>query len=78
MSLGLTNAENSIMNYESQPVFTINKEKGIPGKEQIRTVSQKRLMQSLMQKPQHKQGTTKFNNEMDERTIAPLTSEDLT
>ena len=68
----------SSANYESMPVFTINKSRGIPGKQDIRNSnSLSNRMASLMSMPKHKSGTTKFDVKTNDRTIAPLTSEDL-
>ena len=68
----------SPVNYESMPVFQIQKSKGIPGMSNIRTGNTQHVrMRSLMSRPNHKSGTTKFDVTTDLRTIAPLTSEDI-
>ena len=65
-------------NYESMPVFQINKSKGIPGIANIRTNNTSHVrMRSLMSRPNHKSGTTKFDVTSHLRTINPLTSEDI-
>ena len=80
MAMGLTTPKglNSPINFESMPAFTISTMKGIPDKGNIRTENTSRnRMDSLMRVPQHKSGTSKFDKERDQRTIAPLTSEDI-
>lgn len=70
-------------NYESMPVFSIDRTKGIPkfrsggaGAGAAGRKSETR-MASLMSRPPHKSGTTKFDVGRDRRTIASLTSEDI-
>ena len=66
------------------PVFSIDRSKGIPkfrsggglGGALAGRKSETR-MASLMSRPPHKSGTTKFDVGRDQRTIAPLTSEDI-
>ena len=68
----------SSANYESMPVFSINKSRGIPAKHDIRNSNHSaNRLASLMSLPKHKSGTTKFDVNTNDRTIAPLTSEDL-
>ena len=80
MSLGLASPKSSARGFDldSMPAFTIISGKGIPDKATIRTgeTSRNRL-DSLMRMPDHKSGTTKFDKSTHNRTIAPLTSEDI-
>ena len=65
--------------YDSAPAFKIASEKGIPNKGSIRSIARnKERMEVLMQMPNHKSGTTKFDGDPNKRTIAPLTGEDVT
>ena len=80
LSLGLSGIKgiSSPMNFESIPAFTIKTAKGIPDKSLIRTENTSRnRMGSLTRMPNHKQGTEKFDKSVHDRSIAPLTSEDI-
>jgi len=60
------------------PAFKIQTSKGIPDKIQIRTENTSRnRLNSLMRMPNHKLGTIKFDKSVHNRSIAPLTSEDI-
>ena len=80
MSLGLTSPKglNTGLNFESMPAFTVKSTKKIPDKSIIRTENTSRnRMGSLMKVPNHRQGTEKFDKSVHDRTINPLTSEDI-
>ena len=80
MSLGLSSPKGTarVMDLDSMPAFTIASGKGIPDKATIRTENTSRnRLDSLMRMPDHKSGTTKFDKSTHNRTIAPLTSEDI-
>ena len=65
--------------YDSAPAFSISPEKGIPGKGSISQVNRTReRITDLMNLPNHKSGTVKFDGDPLKRTIAPLTGEDTT
>ena len=80
MSLGLNSPKGTarVMDLDAMPAFTIAAGKGIPDKATIRTENTSRnRLDSLMRMPDHKSGTTKFDKSTHNRTIAPLTSEDI-
>lgn len=80
MSIGLSSPKAGIGmgNFESMPAFTITAGRGIPEKGSIRSGDTSRTrMFSLMRMPSHKSGTTKFDPLTHNRTISPLTSEDI-
>mmetsp|Transcript_15944 Transcript_15944/g.21631 ORF Transcript_15944/g.21631 Transcript_15944/m.21631 type:complete len:266 (-) Transcript_15944:416-1213(-) len=80
MSLGLSSPKgmSRAMDLDHMPAFTIVTQKGIPDKAAIRTENTSRnRLDSLMRMPDHKSGTTKFDKSTHNRTIAPLTSEDI-
>lgn len=72
-----TSGANSPVNFESMPVFQVNSTMKIPDKSDYRTEVKPRRMASLLSRPLHKSGTTKFDVTTDVRSIAPLTSEDI-
>lgn len=79
MSLGLSSPRaNSPKSPKTSLAFTIEKDRGIPTKDEMRTAdARSNRMDSLLRMPAHKQGTTKFDAVADQRTIAPLTQEDI-
>ena len=78
MSLGLTSPKGTALNFESMPAFTVKSTNKIPDKSLIRTENTSRnRMGSLMKVPNHRQGTEKFDKSVHDRTINPLTSEDI-
>ena len=59
------------------PAFRVVRS-NIPDKGTLRSAYNTReRLDSLMRRPPHKSGTTKFDPLSSERTIAPLTSEDV-